>query len=237
MTKTKCDKLLLWVFIIWCSCLVVSFICTCIVGTTWYFKEPLILPIAYMAAYIGLSLCAIGLLLVIVSETFHRFRNKALLIIISKIFLPLSISAFLAIFLMDYHSLYSQAVCPLNLRNLSHAMIDYCRENKQYPPSDKWCDVILDFTSKNTFRYGKDFRRNLTCPSVPSKECSYAMNPKARHDSRPETVLLFESKEGWSLFGGSELAVFENHKGECCVLFVNGQVKCIKKKDIDKLKW
>ena len=63
------------------------------------------------------------------------------------------------------------------------------------------------------------------------------MNPDCEPNSPPDTVLLFETKGGWNLFGGPELLTTENHSNTCHVCYKDGSVGRITKQEIAKLKW
>ena len=66
--------------------------------------------------------------------------------------------------------------------------------------------------------------------------CHYAMNPNCYPNSPSDTVLLFETKDGWNQFGGKEILTKENHYGDGCnVLFNDGH--CLFESNIEKLSW
>jgi hypothetical protein len=51
-------------------------------------------------------------------------------------------------------------------------------------------------------------------------------------------VVLFETYPGWNQSGGPKILTTNNHYGEGCnVLFVNGRVQFVLKKDLKDLKW
>ena len=104
----------------------------------------------------------------------------------------------------------------------------------RYPPLEKWCDELV--------RYGVD-RENFVCPTAQSDGagwlCHYAMNPNARRDSPPETVLIFETNEGpFNRVGGPELITAENHDGGGCYILTTGQyVTFVRREDFNELLW
>jgi len=64
------------------------------------------------------------------------------------------------------------------------------------------------------------------------------MNPNCEPNSPNDVVLLFETEGGWNQFGGQEMLTLENHKGKGCnILFNDGRVEFVKKRQIDELKW
>ncbi len=120
--------------------------------------------------------------------------------------------------------------CALHLRNLGISINSYSKENNgQYPTPNQWCDLLKSkYVTKRYF----------VCPSNKAKKCSYAINPNCEPNSPQDVVLLFETKDGWNQFGGSELLTTENHEGKGCnILFNDGQVKFIKSDEIEKLRW
>jgi prepilin-type processing-associated H-X9-DG protein len=121
-------------------------------------------------------------------------------------------------------------VCASHLHDLGVAINIYSKKNGgQYPAPNKWCDLIKD---KNITE--KDF----ICPSSKAEKCSYAINPNCEPNSPKDVILLFETKDGWNQFGGSELLTTENHKGKGCnILFNDGHVEFVKSAEIGKLKW
>jgi hypothetical protein len=117
-----------------------------------------------------------------------------------------------------------------NLSQIGSAMLIYANEhNDQFPTPQKWCDLLLEHTdiTKDKFR----------CKADKKGTCSYAMNPNAKPDSEPDTVLLFEVKGGgWNKYGGPELLSFDNHKGQGCnILYCDIRVKF--EKDVSDLRW
>ena len=75
--------------------------------------------------------------------------------------------------------------------------------------------------------------------TVTSRQSDYAMNPKCRLDSPPDTVLLFETKPGWNQYGGPELFTFENHDPKGGLVLLNGgDVKFIRTEgELRQLRW
>lgn len=120
--------------------------------------------------------------------------------------------------------------CGFNLSRLGRAMLIYASDNGQYPEPNQWCDLLIE--------HGEVRVENFVCSSIvvhwPLKggrmfswpfpkmgRCHYAINPNCKPDSPPDTVLLFETKEGWNQFGGPELLTTERHKGDGCNILSN----------------
>jgi hypothetical protein len=124
-----------------------------------------------------------------------------------------------------------QVICGMNLSGLGKALAIYANDyDGKYPTANKWCDLLIQL--------GIVTEKQFECRRNKEEKCSYAVNPNAEPNSPPYVVLLFETKGGWNKFGGPELLTFGNHKGKGCnVLFKNGRVKFVKKRDLGKLKW
>lgn len=107
-----------------------------------------------------------------------------------------------------------------------------------YPPASTWCsDIVRRCVSRGDPE--KTALESLACPSVPTVGCHYAMNANCQPDSAPDTVLLFETKNGWNQHGGPELFTFDNHtpKGGC-VLLNDSTVKFIRvEEELHALRW
>jgi hypothetical protein len=137
--------------------------------------------------------------------------------------------------------------CGSNLMNLGKAMLIYANDNRQYPQPNQWCDLLL--------KHGEVDIENFVCPSIelvlrwplrsgkllswPSPKrgrCHFAMNPNCKPNSPSDTVLLFETKEGWNQFGGPELLTTQRHDGDGCnVLYNDSHVNF--EKSIAELNW
>jgi hypothetical protein len=128
--------------------------------------------------------------------------------------------------------------CKSNLIRLYQALLIYNHDSphKEYPEPQKWCDLLV-----KSHAHGDDlsiFICPLKQPSDDMEQCDYAMNPKAKLNSSPDVVLLFEAECGWNSVGGPELLNFENHQGKGChILFNSGNVEFITPDQINELKW
>jgi prepilin-type processing-associated H-X9-DG protein len=113
--------------------------------------------------------------------------------------------------------------CMTHLHAVETAMFLYANDHNQYPPVDKWCDLLI-----NNYDLTESI---LVCPAALEKgdkgPCHYAINPRCQLGSPPDTVLAFETKGGWNQHGGVELATTEHHDGRCCVLFNDGHVEAV----------
>jgi hypothetical protein len=125
-------------------------------------------------------------------------------------------------------------VCPEHLFALGKALKIYADEYSAYPVANKWCDILLQ---------SKDVNETLfKCPYNKKARCNYAINPNCEPNSSPDTVLVFETKGGWNIYGGVELLTLDNHLGEgCFILFNDGHVTFestdVNRKFLNELNW
>ncbi|OHB54650.1 MAG: hypothetical protein A2173_06260 [Planctomycetes bacterium RBG_13_44_8b] len=122
--------------------------------------------------------------------------------------------------------------CANNLGTLFASDPLYRWDVKEYPKPNEWCDVLLRID-------GEYLKNHLSCPRIAQGSCSYALNPDCRPDSPLDTMLLFETKDGWNQHGGPELFTFDNHNPRGgCVLLNDGTVKFIRtKEELQQLRW
>lgn len=125
----------------------------------------------------------------------------------------------------------SKLICATNLHKLGNTMRVYSEEhNGKYPTADKWCDLLGQYHQVDD--------RCFIWRSGGEGRCHYAINPNCEPNSRPDMVLLFETKGGWNQSGGPEILTTENHKPKGCnILFNDRSVKFVKTKNLAKLKW
>jgi len=130
-----------------------------------------------------------------------------------------------------------QIICQCNLENIYRVINKYTTTNNDtYPTANQWCDLLILKTN--------DRDRSYLCiqwrQQRDTKICSYAMNPNCKVSSPPDTVFLFETKDGWNLCGGPELLATDNHKYQgkgTNVLFNNGNVEFVPEERFGELKW
>jgi prepilin-type processing-associated H-X9-DG protein len=138
--------------------------------------------------------------------------------------------------------------CSRNLNQISRALQIYANDyDNQFPEPNQWCDLLL----KNGYvkpehlvnpslivRCPYTGQIILYRPSPKKGRCHFAMNPNCKLTSPSNTVLLFETDEGWNKFGGPELLTFDNHGGKGCnILFSDGKIRFIKPEDAINLIW
>jgi hypothetical protein len=134
--------------------------------------------------------------------------------------------------------MYQKGRCSTHLRHLRNALDDYAQDNLYYPPADKWCDVLSEYTKNRPLRYTEYFDKVFKCPGAKEGRCNYAVNPNVNPNSPVDVVWVFDSIGGWNLHGGKELLNVNNHEGKgCTILFSDGKIEFIEKDKLAELKW
>jgi hypothetical protein len=211
---------------------------TGIVISEWIIEEVFTLIMAYGLGLAGFVVSAMAMVFGAIGSFKNRTSNPAKRIIQYSIGIAAVILVISCVYLTQYPALYQRKMCEADMRNITRALHFYAKVNHHYPSAQIWCDELLDFTGKDTYRYPQDFRKNFNCPGSKTEKSSYAVNSHATPESSPDTVLLFECNDGWNVSGGPELVTFENHQGKGCnVVFVNLEIKFVDKKDFKELKW
>jgi hypothetical protein len=135
-----------------------------------------------------------------------------------------------------------------NLSRLGRAMLVYAhRNNGRYPDPNQWCDLLLKsgeaelehFVSPSfEVRRRRGWRKLFSRPAPKRGRCHFAMNPNCKLNSPPDTVMLFESEEGWNRFGGPELVTTRRHDGEWCAIVYNDTQQSGKRREcVGQLNW
>lgn len=117
-----------------------------------------------------------------------------------------------------------------HLSRLGRAMLIYAHRNGRYPDPNQWCDLLLKSGEVNLehfvypsfevcWRGGR--QKLLSLPAPKRGRCHFAMNPNCKLNSPPDTVMLFESEEGWNRCGGPELVTTKWGYGEWCTILYN----------------
>jgi prepilin-type processing-associated H-X9-DG protein len=130
-----------------------------------------------------------------------------------------------------------QIICNGNLFEIGQDLKLYMKDyGGKWPAGEKWCDLLLE-------RDGV-YRADFHCPGTEDGECHYVLNKSAFGlqfgEENKDIVFAFESKAGWNKFGGIELLSTDNHKKiseGCHILFADGSVRFVKKKDLYTLRW
>ncbi|MCK5174238.1 MAG: hypothetical protein KAR47_12670 [Planctomycetes bacterium] len=135
------------------------------------------------------------------------------------------------------HTVAFHKTCKKTITKLGKAiMADVRNHDGKISKTGNWCDLLVQDQGA--------YEGLFICPNIAyvNGVSSYALNENviglAISDINPDTVLLFESKQGWNQTGGSELLTLENHDGKgCYVLFADQHVEYIKSKTVDELRW
>lgn len=120
-----------------------------------------------------------------------------------------------------------------NISNLGMALYVYSEKHSyQLPPASSWCSTLTEHLELPPDLLNYNLNRNV--------KYNYALNGNLstiEKDVPGDTVLAFESNNGWNLVGGKELMHFDNYKGGCWVLFKNLNVSYVLPDETEKLKW
>jgi len=127
-----------------------------------------------------------------------------------------------------------RVVCGTNLQQIGSSMSIYASDNDgQFPPVDKWCDVLVEEVSVDPMLF--------KCQSASEGRCNYAMNEniaKLGGEAPSDMVLVFESGPGWNLSGGVDMLTADNHRGAGAnILFADGYVEFVKVDRFGSLNW
>lgn len=112
--------------------------------------------------------------------------------------------------------------CWQNLNQISRALLIYSNDyDNQYPEPNQWCDLLLKYSDLKPeylvypsliVRCPYTGQIILYRPSPKKGRCHFALNPNCKLTSPSNTVLVFETDEGWNQFGGPELLTTQRHK-------------------------
>ncbi|MEN6306859.1 MAG: hypothetical protein ABFD91_03810 [Anaerohalosphaeraceae bacterium] len=238
MQKTPSKILLIINTIIVMSCFVMSWNMVDLLSTKGIsialttYKDLLVCPIlviSCISAVFGFAMILIGF----AKKTTRQMYFYIVLLLISTVTIRNSLC-----FLNNSSFPDTNVTCQVRLRRLLEAMYDYSAVNKTFPCADQWCDLLIERSKVNKDVYPEYFNYSFVCPGRNKGRCHYALNQNVTIHSDGDVVCLFDSKEGWNLYGGKELLDCDNHEGKGCnVVFVNGKSLFIEKDKLDDLKW
>lgn len=125
--------------------------------------------------------------------------------------------------------------CVNNEKFLALAVKMYSDDHtNHFPSSAAWCDDVKTYLrSGNVFKCSGD--RSGNC-------CSYAFNTKLdgvdESKINPQTVMLFESDNGWNANGGADLLIGKpRHARVVVVTFADGSVHQLREAQLNALRW
>ncbi|HWD92883.1 MAG TPA: DUF4190 domain-containing protein [Verrucomicrobiae bacterium] len=125
--------------------------------------------------------------------------------------------------------------CVNNMKQLALAVRIYSGDHGDHlPPAKTWCDSIKSYAPSE---------RVFKCPAAgPTDRCDYAFNSQLdgieEKNIAPNTVLLFETEDGWNTSGGPELMLPKSRHGRLCVVaFADGSVQQLTSDRLAGLRW
>jgi hypothetical protein len=124
------------------------------------------------------------------------------------------------------------AECVNHLQQLANAVRTYANDNNDRFPTATWCDALQSGVNDLTA---------FQCPTRPGLRSGYALNTavagKVRYEVAPETVVLFESDQGWNAVGGASSLIATSRHGSISVALANGTVRSINPENVSTLRW
>ena len=125
--------------------------------------------------------------------------------------------------------------CMNNARELSSAAHVYAGDHQNhFPAATNWCDALKSYvTSEKTFK----------CPAANALDrCDYGFNSRLdgvdMTQVNSNTVLFFETEDGWDVSGGPELLLTQSrHAHLIVVAFADGHVEVIAPLRLSSLRW
>ncbi len=188
------------------------------------------------ALLLAAGACTLGIIsLLVIRLTAKQLRgagSAAIAIIVAASFLLFqTVPAFTRI-----RETSKRISCRQNLEQLSIAILAYAQDHDGYLPNPtKWCDLLI--------QHDPNIPRSVfMCPTGKNGLCTYGFNKTLdglRLSDIPEdTVILFETKEGWNITGATEIFVIR-HGDVSNILFPEGHVISCRKEDLSEetLRW
>jgi prepilin-type processing-associated H-X9-DG protein len=125
--------------------------------------------------------------------------------------------------------------CVNNMKQLALAARMYSQDNgDHFPPAKTWCDSVRQYAGSGTI---------FQCPAAnPADRCDYAFNSRLdgvnEKSIAPNTVLFFETEDGWNTSGGPELMLPQSRHGRTYVVaFADGSVQQLTADQLARLRW
>jgi hypothetical protein len=123
-----------------------------------------------------------------------------------------------------------KSVCVSNVKALVLAARAYADDSGAFPSGGEWCDLISPHLENE---------EAFVCPAEWKLRCGYAFNAALsgvdpdRLVHAAETVVIFESDQGWNAAGGPELLPDEpRHMSGDIYAFADGSVRWLHRKEI-----
>lgn len=124
--------------------------------------------------------------------------------------------------------------CGKNLKYVSLALRLYADQHDgKCPPAASWCDDVTPFLNKPDV---------LRCPRRSGDRSGFALNARIAGRTMsaipPDTILLFESAQGWNAAGdASLLPASAPHGGKFTFGFADGSIREVPKEELQDLRW
>jgi uncharacterized RDD family membrane protein YckC len=147
------------------------------------------------------------------------------------IFIPITAAILFPVFSQAREKARS-AVCMAHMKQIGLGLSMYADDYDGHLPLAKsWCDGVQTYVRNPVL---------FQCPNLPDARGAQAYNarlsavPKTRIATPDQTPAVFDSKAGWNLAGGAELADPRHSEG-LNMLFMNGQVDWLR--SLDQVVW
>ena len=122
--------------------------------------------------------------------------------------------------------------CVTHLQQLATAVRTYANDNNDRFPAGNWCDALQPGVNDLTI---------FQCPARPGLRSGYALNAavagKVRYEVAPDTVVLFESDQGWNAVAGPSILISASRHGSISVALANGTIRSISPENVSSLRW
>jgi hypothetical protein len=126
------------------------------------------------------------------------------------------------------------STCVNQVKEICLAVRLYADENEgQCPPALNWCDAILPNLPKP---------ESLQCPTRRNQKSGYALNRRVAGRTLssipPDTVMIFETGNGWNASGGQDDLLPDSPHGRQFVIgFADGSVQQVPADELPTLRW
>lgn len=124
--------------------------------------------------------------------------------------------------------------CGVNVKKIALAIRLYADEHEgKCPPAAQWCDDVLP---------NLDGRQIFKCPQRRGAESAYGFNAKLAGRTLsaipPDTVMIFETGQGWNTTGGEgEVVTSPPHGRHFIFGFADGSVRELTREEFTELRW
>jgi hypothetical protein len=164
---------------------------------------------------------------------------SALVMMVMLVFVPIVAAILFPVFAQAREKART-AVCMDRMRHLGVAMAMYAQDYDDHEPLRRdWCDGLLPYARG---REGTAPALLFQCPSLPEQQGAQAYNAflsgvsQNRLTSPYSTIVLFDSRGGWNLSGGPDLAA-PRHNNGWDTLFADGHVHWLNSFNYSSLVW